>query len=1088
MSWVKKLVFLMILVAICMFFFMPKVSAWEFDNVLVVEDNGREHSRLLVKDAFGLGDDLVRMEIIDDGHECFIECSAIINVTLYENGVLPSEFEFYNSRGRGANKEYNYYIQEEDKMNYTFQNVTRVCEEAHYPNGSIYDSCENRIDFTEEREWVTPRWVRYNGDAKRAGEYIYKIEAKKGPTERIDWTFGFIGISADEIREEWAWWDSSWSRKKPITITGAVPANYSLRLNVTYDADMQTNFNDLRFTNNAEDTEIPYWIEETIISTEATIYVNIQDNSTIYMYYGNATVTNISNINTTFMFADEFDGPVLSDLDPNKWGEDGSPNYIISSGIILFTASGWGNSLYSNITFTQAQVDAGIKFLYETNRNDPSGQNIRAGLNNGTSTLTDGGFRGTLYHSSNTGYDTDMEVKTGGDYWYLPNQKAGDPYRHELWYDGTNANATSYNATRLLSEQQTWTTGAGDYRFVIEGSGGTAMSFDWVAISPYAAGVVPTFGAEIADYSVVLDLPKDGSSTTNTTIDFQCTVSATASNISNITLDVWNSTGDFVHTNFTAHSGTETQMNHTTTLGALTEYNWTCDAWFVDGTNKKADNFTFEIVPATIDSLSWNNITTEGAYETFTINLTLNPSFQLTTSYLNYNNTNYTATIVDADGILSRSLTVPATDSEINKSFYWVINFEDGSNITSSTYNQTVKIFTIDDCSTNNVVLYNFTIVDEAAQYKLNQTSNNTEGKVDITISDWATDTSLHQYNGTFTQTNPFAVCINSTLNNSERYHLDGVVQYKADDYQTEFYHFQNDTLDQSYLYQNITLYDLKTTEAQVFTLIMKDGSFLAIQDAIVEIYRRYVDEGTYKIVEIPKTDSNGETLANLVVDDVIYKFIIKKEGVVIATFSDVRADCQNPTIDECTIDFFDFSTGIEIPNYETEADFNYTLDFNKATRTVTSQFIITSGTVATILLDVEMQDALATQVCTDSLTSTSGTLSCIVPTSFGNSTVLAKLYKDNVLIAQGTLNMEQDPSDIYGGVLIALALLVFLTLLGAGLSDNPVFTTIFMMIGVIILFAMNLVANNGFIGGTATILWLVIAAIIMIIKGAKRN
>jgi len=62
------------------------------------------------------------------------------------------------------------------------------------------------------------------------------------------------------------------------------------------------------------------------------------------------------------------------------------------------------------------------------------------------------------------------------------------------------------------------------------------------------------------------------------------------------------------------------------------------------------------------------------------------------------------------------------------------------------------------------------------------------------------------------------------------------------------------------------------------------------------------------------------------------------------------------------------------------------------------------------------------------------------------------------------------------------------MTLIGAGISDNPVYTVFFLMVGVILLYALNLVANNGFLGATATILWLIVAIILIAIKGSNRS
>jgi len=46
----------------------------------------------------------------------------------------------------------------------------------------------------------------------------------------------------------------------------------------------------------------------------------------------------------------------------------------------------------------------------------------------------------------------------------------------------------------------------------------------------------------------------------------------------------------------------------------------------------------------------------------------------------------------------------------------------------------------------------------------------------------------------------------------------------------------------------------------------------------------------------------------------------------------------------------------------------------------------------------------------------------------------------------------------------------------------------IFLIFGAIIGISFNLVSNTGFIGYSATILWLIIAIVIIIMKGAKRE
>jgi hypothetical protein len=114
--------------------------------------------------------------------------------------------------------------------------------------------------------------------------------------------------------------------------------------------------------------------------------------------------------------------------------------------------------------------------------------------------------------------------------------------------------------------------------------------------------------------------------------------------------------------------------------------------------------------------------------------------------------------------------------------------------------------------------------------------------------------------------------------------------------------------------------------------------------------------------------------------------------------------------------------------------------------------------------------------------------LSCVLPASIGNSTIVATLYKNGYYKGWGSLAVNQNPTDIYGtSIMVILSIVILLTLGGVALSGNPMITVALLMVGVILMFALNLVANNGFIGATATILFFVIACILILIKGVKR-
>jgi len=384
--------------------------------------------------------------------------------------------------------------------------------------------------------------------------------------------------------------------------------------------------------------------------------------------------------------------------------------------------------------------------------------------------------------------------------------------------------------------------------------------------------------------------------------------------------------------------------------------------------------------------------------------------------------------------------------------------------------------------------IYNFTMVDEITRARLDPTPENTSIKIDLSLYTLDGTLKLLDFTNLFSKVNSAAVCIDNNLSDGKQYLLDAQIEYGATVYSTEFYNVEDFILNSSRLNQNITLYDLDNDNAQSFRLRVRDTSFLPIESALIQIERKYVENGTFYITEIPKTDEGGITSASLEVDDVIYNFKIYSKGILLSSFNNVRAVCQTPLVSQCEIDFNAFQSEIEIPDFEEGDDFNFTLGYNSSSRIVSSQFIIPSGEPSEIQLVIIREDALGTAVCSDTLTSASGTLTCIIPSSFGNSTVLVKLLKDDVEQGKGNIKIDQKSSDIFGVILVFLSVLVMMTLIGVGVSDNPVITGVFLFVGVLLLVGINLIQSTGFIGATATILFFAIAVIIVIIKAARRS
>lgn len=115
-----------------------------------------------------------------------------------------------------------------------------------------------------------------------------------------------------------AWYDQAWLARKPITVDNSANdsslTDYQIKVVLTYDSDMRTDFGDIRFTDQDGTTLLDYWLEAKTNSTEATFWVKVptlpaESVATIYAYYGNSSAVSLSDGDNTFMFFDDFELP-----------------------------------------------------------------------------------------------------------------------------------------------------------------------------------------------------------------------------------------------------------------------------------------------------------------------------------------------------------------------------------------------------------------------------------------------------------------------------------------------------------------------------------------------------------------------------------------------------------------------------------------------------------------------------------------------------------------------------------------------------------------------------------------------------------
>src|SRR3990167_1084981 len=268
--------------------------------------------------------------------------------------------------------------------------------------------------------------------------------------QSVDWIPTFkAGLNSFE-KSDWAWFNSSWAAKKQILIqelTGNNWINYSVYLNVTYDSDMQADFDDLRFTNSLETNELDYYIETKTNSNAAQVWVktnlSANINTTVYMYYGNSAANTTSNRNTSFL-----------------WDDDGASNRLSEYTLVTTTATSF---TYASGEYTIDSSGDLAAMAYPTSMGSSFGnyttvvelKDTNVGYQCGMSIRTEStnnAYKVQKVNFNINAREIDVDLATIGG------SGAGVYFNATLWAFGTTINWTSQGNTSSGSYQATDTT------------------------------------------------------------------------------------------------------------------------------------------------------------------------------------------------------------------------------------------------------------------------------------------------------------------------------------------------------------------------------------------------------------------------------------------------------------------------------------------------------------------------------------------------------------------------------------------------------------------------------------------------------
>lgn len=519
-------------------------------------------------------------------------------------------------------------------------------------------------------------------------------------------------------------------------------------------------------------------------------------------------------------------------------------------------------------------------------------------------------------------------------------------------------------------------------------------------------------------------------------------------------------------------------------------HNWSITAY--NDNIEKLDSFVrdININEIIVNSVTFSDSTIEGSSEVFSLNFSKSSIFQVSIVDLIYNGTRHNTifTTIGEDTISNVTITIPNFPVDSNISFFWSILLDDNSITNTSIFNQSVSILTIDDCSSNTNLIYNYTVFDEADQFFL----DNTSIEIALDLFDSLRQVQVLNFSQLYNQTNPALVCLNIPLLATTNYSVDSVVKYSSNDsgnpYSLEYHNILNFTLSNSTANNIIPLFNLLLEDTTEFQLTFRDANLALAPNILVLVQRQYVSENAFKTVEIPITDSNGQTVLHLVKNDIVYNFImVNSEGTVLATFNQVIAFCQDFTIGDCSLNLNALSPQDKVYNLVEDVGVIFSITFNNATELILLDFLSLDLSTKTVRLIGTRNSAFGNRtVCDESLTSSAGIISCNVSAiTDSDRYIFLDIFVDGVLVSLDTIDLLQQGVNFgVEGFLIAFLMILFIITMF--MEDKK--TLIFSLgIGWVTIISLGLLKGSLF--GTASAgVWLLVSILIFMWKLNKEE
>jgi hypothetical protein len=200
-------------------------------------------------------------------------------------------------------------------------------------------------------------------------------------------------------------------------------------------------------------------------------------------------------------------------------------------------------------------------------------------------------------------------------------------------------------------------------------------------------------------------------------------------------------------------------------------------------------------------------------------------------------------------------------------------------------------------------------------------------------------------------------------------------IKYNSDGYAPEFYHIQRANFGSGTTV--LGLYDLNLNDTTEFKIIYQDDNYNFVDDAIIQLQRKYISEDTYRIVEAPLTSNDGIAVLHIDLNTNKYRITVVKNGEVLDEFDNIVFKCDSVLTGECTQKLLGSINPQNDINYIISRDFAFT-DPVLSSGVLQTTFSVPSGSPSLVSISMTQKDLFGNStLCNRSITSSAGSLEC---------------------------------------------------------------------------------------------------------------